>query len=164
MKTPIRLLGTCFVLVTPLLAFNLCGEDIALGEKAPSWIASAKQAHGIYRYENCGVALKDKKIVWYSKSIEVNGALKVYPTFDGAHFSHATLLFDNMDPGIGEESENFTDTEQLNGAIISIRTSMHNLKRVEAFYKDGNLTKMRYRYPYKEKSRFILEVEYGHAP
>jgi len=152
------------VFATPLFAFMLCGENITLGAPPPSWISIAQKENKLYRYQNCAVAIHKHKIIWYSKSIEVNGGLKVYANFDDASFNYGIVVFDNMDPSIGEESYRYNTIKKLNGAIISIRTSMHNLKRVEVYYKEGNLTKMRYLYPYKEKNHFILEVQYGQKP
>jgi hypothetical protein len=51
--------------------------------------------------------------------------------------------------------------ENLKNWVFSLKSSEHKLENVEVFYKNGDVSKMTYKYPPNTTNEFILSVEYG---
>ena len=155
-------------------------EKLALGQSMPKWIHDSKtkkEKNNVFTNDIYSVqGDKSNHIVWYKRFIEVNGSLGVFKTWDKSKYSHATLVY--SEGGNLSNTKNRTypkrtvkcgkqemlcqNFENLESWVRSLKSSANKLESVDVYYKEGNVTKMTYKYAPETTRKFILSVEYGH--
>ncbi len=168
-----------FILIFTSVSFLQALEKLEVGKPMPQWIydkSTKKEKNNIYTNSTHSVQNdKNNNIVWYKRFIKVEGALDIFETWGTSTYSHATIIYseggnlsnakNKICPKVtvkcDEKEMICKNIENLKSWVHSLKSSANKLEYVEVFYKDGDVTKMTYKYPPNTTREFMLSVEYG---
>jgi hypothetical protein len=168
-----------FILICSSVSFLQALEKLEVGKPMPQWIynkSTKKEKNNIYTNDTHSVqGDKNNNIVWYKRFIKVEGHLGVFKTWGTSTYSHATIVYseggnlsnakNKVCPKVtvkcGEKEMICKNFENLKSLVLSLKSSAHKLEKVEVFYKDGDASKITYKYPPNTTREFMLSIEYG---
>lgn len=168
-----------FILICTSVSFLQAVEKLEVGNPMPQWIYdknTKKEKDNIYTNSTHSVqGDKNNNIVWYKRFIKIEGHLGVYETWGTSTYSHATVIYseggnlsnskNRVCPKItvkcGKNEMMCKNFNNLKSLVLSLKSSANKLEHVEVFYKDGDVSKMTYKYPPNTIREFMLSVEYG---
>lgn len=176
---PINKFLLYFILLCITMNFLQASEKLEVGKPMPQWIYdknTKKEKDNIYTNSTHSVqGDKNNNIVWYKRFIKVEGALGVFETWGTSTYSHASIIYskggnlsnvkNKVCPKVtikcSEKEMICKNFKNLKSWILSLKSSANKLESVEVFYKNGDVSKMTYKYPPNTTREFILSVEYG---
>lgn len=168
-----------FMLICASVSFLQAFEKLEVGKPMPQWIYdknTEKEKDNIYTNNTHSVqGDNNNNITWYKRFIQVEGALGVSETWGTSTYSHATIIYseggnlsnakNKICPKVtvkcGEKEMICKNFKNLKSWVLSLKSSANKLEYIEVFYKDGDVTKMTYKYPPDTTRKFVLSVEYG---
>lgn len=163
-------------------------ELIRLNSPMPSWIndpLTKKSKNNIYTNETYSVqGNSDNKIIWYKRFLTITGSNFGPPAEwkneDGtstSKYSHATIVYEEDGHLSDEYKKKFKKglvnvecnpnaimcdkLDRIKSWMVSLKAGPHKLVKVEVYYKEGDVTKMSFEYPFENTNTVLFSVEYG---